>query len=67
LNHETGERELTLMRWGVIPYLSKDEKIGYSTINARAESVRTNASFREGAERGRQCKQQHTRPVRANP
>jgi putative SOS response-associated peptidase YedK len=55
LNHETGERELTLMRWGLIPYSywSKDEKIGYSTINARAESVTTNASFREAIKRHR--------------
>jgi putative SOS response-associated peptidase YedK len=53
LNHETGERELTLMRWGLIPYWSKDEKIGYSTINARAESVTTNASFREAIKRRR--------------
>ena len=29
----------TLMRWGLIPSWAKDEKIGYRTINARAETV----------------------------
>jgi putative SOS response-associated peptidase YedK len=41
------------MRWGLIPYWSKDEKFGYSTIDARAESVTTNASFREAIKRRR--------------
>jgi putative SOS response-associated peptidase YedK len=29
------------MRWGLIPYWAKDIKIGFSTINARAEEVET--------------------------
>lgn len=40
-------REITLMQWGLIPYFSKDGKLAYSTINARAEGVEKNASFRE--------------------
>jgi len=32
---------------GLIPWFSKDGKQTYSTINARAEGVRTNASYRE--------------------
>lgn len=40
-------RELVLMIWGLIPWFSKDGKLTYSTINVRAESVRTNASYRE--------------------
>src|ERR1051325_866341 len=42
-----GRRQLVLMQWGLVPWFSKDGKISYSTINARAESVRTNASYRE--------------------
>ena len=37
LDSETGERELTIMRWGLIPFWSKDLKIAYSTINAKAD------------------------------
>ena len=40
-------RELTLMRWGLIPHWAKDEKIGYSMINARAETVREKPSYRD--------------------
>jgi len=41
------DRELALMQWGLVPWFSKDGKISYSTINARAEGVRSNASYRE--------------------
>jgi putative SOS response-associated peptidase YedK len=37
-----GNRELVLMQWGLIPWFSKDGKLTYSTINARAEGVQTN-------------------------
>jgi putative SOS response-associated peptidase YedK len=40
------QRELTLMRWGLIPHWAKDEKIGYRMINARAETVREKPSSR---------------------
>src|SRR5882757_982281 len=36
-----GARGLEVMRWGLIPYWAKDIKIGFSTINARAEEVDT--------------------------
>jgi putative SOS response-associated peptidase YedK len=35
------------MRWGLIPYWAKEEKIGFSTINARAEDADTKPAFRE--------------------
>jgi len=54
LDAETGRRELAIMRWGLVPYWSKDARIGYSTINARAESIVTNPTFRE-AMRRRRC------------
>lgn len=47
-------RELAQLRWGLIPFWAKDEKIGYSTINARAETVATKPAFRE-AYRRRRC------------
>lgn len=54
LNRDTGEREIALMRWGLVPYWSKDAKIGFSTINAKAETVATAPAFRE-AFRRRRC------------
>jgi putative SOS response-associated peptidase YedK len=54
LNRDTGQREIVLMRWGLIPYWSKDSKIGYSTINAKAETIATAPAFRE-AFRRRRC------------
>jgi len=49
-----GARRLEVMRWGLIPYWAKDIKIGFSTINARAEEVDTKPAFRE-AFRLRRC------------
>ena len=49
----TGSRILTLMRWGLIPSWAKDSKIGYSTFNARAESLTTRAAFRGAWQAGR--------------
>ncbi|MGD0939678.1 MAG: SOS response-associated peptidase [Terracidiphilus sp.] len=53
LNSDTGERELTIMRWGLVPFFAKDAKIAYSTINARAETVATSPVFREPMRRRR--------------
>ena len=44
--NKEGQRELALMQCGLVPWFSKDGKLS-STINARAESVRTNASYRD--------------------
>ena len=52
LNRE-GHRELTVMRWGLVPYWAKDSKIGFSTINAKAETVATSPTFREAWKRRR--------------
>ena len=52
---EAGRRILTLMRWGLIPSWAKDLKIGYSTFNARAESLATRAAFRDAWRAGRRC------------
>ena len=50
-----GERTLTLMRWGLIPSWANDIKIGYSTFNARAESLDTRPAFRAAWQAGRRC------------
>lgn len=51
---DTGERELTLMRWGLVPFFAKDLKtFSFSTINARAETVSTSPAFRGPFERRR--------------
>jgi hypothetical protein len=54
LNRDSGEREIVLMRWGLIPFWDKNAKIGLSTINARAETVATAPAFRE-AFKTRRC------------
>src|SRR5689334_1289655 len=54
LDRETKTRHLELLRWGLIPYWAKDAKIGYSTINAAAETVATKPAFREPFA-GRRC------------
>ncbi len=55
LKRDTGERELVMMRWGLIPYYAKSaaEFRGFSTINARAETVEDRAMWRGPFERRR--------------
>lgn len=40
-----GERELTQMRWGLVPRWAKDPSIGARLINARGETVATKPAF----------------------
>jgi putative SOS response-associated peptidase YedK len=54
LHPETGERVIGTLRWGLIPYWSKDPKIAWKTINARGETVKTAPSFR-AAYKSRRC------------
>ena len=51
---EGEKRHFALARWGLIPHWAKDIKIGYSTINARAETVASKPAFRN-AFRHRRC------------
>ena len=39
--------QIEIMRWGLIPFWAKDEKIGYRMINARAETVAEKNSFKK--------------------
>jgi putative SOS response-associated peptidase YedK len=52
LSPENGERELTVMRWGLVPFWSKESK-SFSTINAKAETVASSLTFREAWKRRR--------------
>ena len=47
-------RELAMVRWGLIPSWSQDEKIGYRLINSRSETAAEKPSFR-AAFRRRRC------------
>src|SRR5260221_4226617 len=53
LNPETKQRSLDRLRWGSVPYWAKDEKIGFKTINARAETIDTAHSFRRAVKKRR--------------
>lgn len=47
------QRELALLRWGLIPAWSKDASIGAHMINARAETVASKPAFRSAFRRHR--------------
>ncbi|MBS1802392.1 MAG: SOS response-associated peptidase [Acidobacteria bacterium] len=53
LSPETRKRELKIMRWGLVPFWSKDGKASFSTINAKSESVATSPTFREALKQRR--------------
>jgi putative SOS response-associated peptidase YedK len=53
LSPETGERELTVMRWGLVPFWAKDAKMAFNTINAKAETIATSPTYREAMKRRR--------------
>lgn len=52
LEHD-GEREVHLMRWGLVPPWAKDPKIGYKMFNARAETVGEKPAFKSAFRRKR--------------
>ena len=53
-NSKEPVRELSLMRWGLIPSWSKDSSTAASMINARAETASTKPAFRD-ALKSRRC------------
>jgi len=53
LSEDTGDRELTVMRWGLVPFWSRDGKSAFNTINAKAETITTSALYREPFKRRR--------------
>ena len=48
------ERELVMLRWGLVPFWAKDPSIGNRMINARAETVAEKPAYR-AAYRHRRC------------
>lgn len=54
-SRETGDRELVLARWGLVPFFTTDlkEVKGLSTINARAETITTAKTWREPVKKRR--------------
>src|ERR1700722_8315461 len=53
-NLETRERSLGPLRWGLVPYWAKDPKIGYTMINAKAETVAEKPAYRDSF-KSRRC------------
>jgi putative SOS response-associated peptidase YedK len=53
LNRDSGKREFSLERWGLVPFWAKDAKPGYSTFNARAEQAAAKPAFREALKKRR--------------
>lgn len=50
---ETGDNQLKLMHWGLIPSWAKDPSIGSRMINARSETLTEKPSFRTPLQRRR--------------
>lgn len=48
-----GEREITTLRWGLIPSWAKDEKMASKMINARSETVTEKPSYRQAFQKRR--------------
>src|SRR4030088_914992 len=48
-SRDTGERELVMMRWGIVPWFAKseDEFKALSTINARSDGLTDSRIWRE--------------------
>jgi putative SOS response-associated peptidase YedK len=55
IRSENGKRIPKMMKWGLIPHWSQDDKLQYSTFNARSEDFRTKPSFREPWKWGQRC------------
>lgn len=48
-----GGRQLAIVRWGLIPFWAKDEKIGNQMINARSESVAEKPAYKNAFKKRR--------------
>ena len=48
-----GHRQLTTLRWGLVPFWAKEANVGAKMINARAESLLDKPAFRNAVRRHR--------------
>ena len=55
IRSEDGKRVPRMMRWGLLPHWAKDEKLSYSTFNARAEEFTTKPAFKDAWKWGQRC------------
>ena len=49
----SGARQLSLMRWGLVPHWAKDQSVGVQYINARGDTVHEKRAFRDAFKRTR--------------
>ena len=54
ISPESGEREMSMLRWGLVPFWADDPSIGSRMINARSETAATKPAYRK-AMRQRRC------------
>jgi putative SOS response-associated peptidase YedK len=56
IRSENGKRIPKMMRWGLLlPYWAKDEKLSYTTFNARSEEFTTKTAFKNAWQKGQRC------------
>ena len=55
IRSEDGKCTPKMMRWGLLPHWAKDEKLSYSTFNARSEDFTTKPAFKDAWKRGQRC------------
>ncbi|MEM7337525.1 MAG: SOS response-associated peptidase [Actinomycetota bacterium] len=48
-----GHRQLSSMRWGLVPFWAKDRKVGSKMINARSETIFEKPAYRRAIQRRR--------------
>ncbi|MGE6612754.1 SOS response-associated peptidase [Peribacillus sp. NPDC076916] len=51
--NDGARNRLGYLRWGLIPFWAKDEKVGYKMINARAETIAEKTSFKNAYKKKR--------------
>ncbi|WP_290652094.1 SOS response-associated peptidase [Aquisalimonas sp.] len=52
---EGGQRDGVMLRWGLVPAWAEGQPTKYSTINARAETIATAATYRAPWKRAQRC------------
>ena len=55
IHSENGKRIPKMMRWGLLPHWAKDEKLSYTTFNARSEEFTTKSAFKNAWQKGQRC------------